>query len=255
MLKFIIISIALFSPLVLVSQPSANPPAQGFNLEGSDPRAIQIADEVMQALGGRQNWDDTRCLTWKFFGRRRHVWDKWSGDLRFEDSDLIVLMNLNSGDGRAWKSGEEIQNPDSLKELLDHAYAAWINDSYWMFMPYKLKDNGVTLKYKGEGETTDGKPADVLQLTFNGVGLTPQNKYLVYVDKESRLVTQWDYFRNADDEEPTLSTPWRNWKRYGEILLSDDRGERKMTDVAVLDEAPPTVFETPQPIDFDRLIE
>ncbi len=225
-----------------------NPPAPGFDVQGSDPRAIEIADEVMQALGGRENWDNTRYIQWRFFGKRLHIWDKWTGNLRFEYGDLLVLMNLNTREGKAWKSGEKITQPDSLKKTLQYAYEAWVNDSYWMFMPYKLKDSGVTLKYAGEGKTENGRPADILQLTFKNVGVTPQNKYLVYVDKESRLVTQWSYFQNVSDREPRITTPWRNWKRYGRIMLSDDRGKRKHTDIAVYDSLPEAVFTSPEPV-------
>ncbi len=229
-----------------------NPPAPGFVVHGSDPRAIEIADEVMQALGGRENWDNTRYIQWRFFGKRLHIWDKWTGNLRFEYGDLLVLMNLNTREGNAWKSGEKITQPDSLKKALKYAYEAWINDSYWIFMPYKLKDNGVTLKYAGEGKTTDGRAADILQLTFKNVGVTPENKYLVYVDKESRLVTQWSFFSNASDREPRFTTPWKNWKRYGKILLSDDRGKRKHTDIAVFDTLPAPVFTSPAPVQLAK---
>ena len=37
-----------------------NPPADGFDLENSDEAAMDIADEVMKAMGGRANWDQTR---------------------------------------------------------------------------------------------------------------------------------------------------------------------------------------------------
>ena len=124
---------------------AGNPPAAGFNAEGSDSRAIELADRVMARLGGRAAWDETRYLTWRFFGGRRHVWDKWTGDHRLEDGELIVLSNLHDHHGRAWRSGEEILDPDSLAVVLDKAYANWINDSYWLVMPYKLKDSGVTL--------------------------------------------------------------------------------------------------------------
>ena len=99
-------------------------------------------------------------------------------------------------------------------------------DSYWVFMPFKLKDSGVTLKYSGKSETADGKPADVLELTFKDVGRTPENKYHVYVDEDSRLVTQWDYYENASDPEPRFQMPWQNWQKQGGIMLSADRGER-----------------------------
>jgi len=58
---------------------SENPAMPGFDAEGSDPEAIAVADEVMENLGGRRAWDESRYLTWKFFGRRTHVWDKHSG--------------------------------------------------------------------------------------------------------------------------------------------------------------------------------
>ena len=53
----------------------------------SDPRAIEIADQVMTALGGRQGWDRLRCLRWTFEVAvndtlrpgRRHTWDKHTG--------------------------------------------------------------------------------------------------------------------------------------------------------------------------------
>ncbi len=34
-------------------QKEINPAALGFNMEGSDPKAIEIADSVMAASGGR----------------------------------------------------------------------------------------------------------------------------------------------------------------------------------------------------------
>ena len=252
-LSAIIIILSLI--LISVSQISHTPPEQIFNRKDSDSKAIKIANKVMEALGGKENWDNTHYISWNFFGRRLHVWDKWSDRDRFEEKDLVVLLNLNARTGHAWQEGQEITQPDSLKKKVDHAYAAWINDGYWMFMPYKLRDPGVTLKYKGEGLTLEGKTADILQLTFENVGLTPQNKYHVYVDKKSNLVIQFDYFRNASDDKPTIQAPWKNWKKYGHILLSNDRGKnRKMTDVAVFDTLPEWVFKSPKSVDINQLI-
>lgn len=219
-----------------------------------DLQAVRIADEVMNALGGKENWANTHYVSWKFFGKRFHIWDKWSGNLRLQEKDLIVLMNVNTKTGRAWQHSQEVTDPDSLNKILQHAYAAWVNDSYWMFMPFKLRDPGVILQYEGEGLTLNGEPADILQLTFGNVGLTPQNKYHVYVDKKSNLVIQFDYFQNASDDKPTIQAPWKDWKKYGNIMLSDDRGKnRQMTDVAVFDKLPENVFSDPEPINFLEL--
>ncbi len=237
----------------LQTPSGAYPPAQGFDAAGSDPQAIAIADEVMEHLGGYQNWNRTRFITWRFFGGRLHVWDKWTGDLRFEEKDLTVLMNVHTRKGRAWQKGEEIADPDSLAAKLKRGYEAWINDSYWLVMPYKLKDTGVTLKYKGVEETEDGRSADTLVLTFAGVGVTPQNKYEVWVDKETRLVSQWAFYARASDPEPRLVNPWNNWQKYGRILLSDDLGRGKHTGIAIFDELPPAVFTNPEPVDLTSL--
>ena len=240
--------VALLSVLWLVqSAPAAaeaNPPLPGFDLGGSDARAVEIADKVMARLGGRENWDATRYLTWRFFGGRLHVWDRWTGNIRFENESLTVLMNVGTGVGRAWNGVEEITDADSLAAKLDAAYRAWINDSYWLVMPYKLKDSGVTLKFKGEGRA-GGAESYILELTFADVGVTPQNKYDVYVDAEHWLVRQWSFYSNASDEEPRFTLPWSNWQRYGNIWLADDFGRSRHSEVAAPEELPNSVFVDP----------
>ena len=225
----------------------ANPPLPGFDLRRSDSSALEIADKVMERLGGRENWDATRYLTWRFFGGRLHVWDRWTGSIRFEDDGLTVLMNVGTGAGRAWNGVEEITHADSLAVKLDAAYRAWINDSYWLVMPYKLKDSGVTLKYKGAGRAA-GAEAHILELTFTDVGVTPQNKYDVYVDAEEWLVRQWSFYADASDEEPRFTLPWSNWQRYGNIWLADDFGDSKHSAVAAPEELPRSVFSDPAPL-------
>jgi hypothetical protein len=234
-------------------QNQENPPAPGFNAAGSDAKAVAIADQVMQAMGGRQNWDDTRYITWKFFGRRFHVWDKHTGNVRVESGNRTVLMNIHSKKGRVWEDGQEVTHPDSLAKRLDRGYRAWINDAYWLVMPYKLKDSGVTLKYVGEKQMESGTDAEVLQLTFEAVGVTPENKYEVFVNKESKIVEQWSFFRRASDDQPRFSTPWHEWEQHGKILLSANRGERGHSDIAVFDELSASVFESPDPVDIMTL--
>ena len=222
-----------------------NPALPGFDQQGSDLEAIEIADRTMARMGGRQAWDRTRYISWRFFGGRLHVWDKHTGDIRFEQDDLIVLMNLHSKAGRAWQGGEAVVDPDTLKAKLEKGYRAWINDSYWLVMPYKLKDSGVTLKYKGEGQTESGLAADVLELTFKGVGVTPDNKYDVWVDRADHLVRQWAFYPKYADAEPRFVGPWDKWKQYGDIWLSDGRGKRNHTEVAVHGTLPRALFEDP----------
>ncbi|WP_370088592.1 hypothetical protein [Ekhidna sp.] len=220
-----------------------NPPAEGFNQEGSDLLATLLADKSMQAMGGRQAWDNTRFISWNFFGRRDHVWDKWTGDVRIEEpsSDLTILMNINTKEGKVMKGDTEVT--DSLDFYLQRGYELWVNDSYWLVMPFKLKDSGVTLKYLREDTTLTGDRADVISLAFEDVGVTPQNVYEVWVDTDSKLVTQWAYYPDSTALEPRFITPWDDYKKYGDIMLSGDRGKYALTDIKVLEEVPEGTFD------------
>ena len=226
-----------------------NPPAAGFNLEGSDPQATQLADQVMTAMGGRKAWDNTRYLQWNFFGARRHLWDKHTGWVRIDNqrNDLEIILNINREPltGQVYKDGAVVTNQDSVNYYLERGRRMWINDSYWLVMPFKLKDNGVTLEYVGTDTTISGDPAEVIRLTFEAVGVTPQNAYHVWITPSDSLVKQWAYYADANDSAAVFARIWGDYRQIGNILLSGDRGnDRWLTEIEVLDEVPSNVFES-----------
>ncbi len=216
---------------------------------GSDPRAVEIANQVIEACGGQANWDNKRYVTWRNFGKRLQVWDKKTGDIRVENMITVVLMNVNTGEGRAWKYGEELTDPDDLKRALDFGYEAWQYDSYDVFLPFMLKNKGVILKYFGEGEV-EGAPVDILDVTFDKVGPTPNAQYHLHIDKETRLLVQWDYYMDVGDEYPRFKLPWLDYKEYGNLWFSADRGKKQHTDLAVFDELPAAILISPERVNF-----
>lgn len=246
MKKVVFLGVTVLMNLSLLAQ---NPAAEGFDQAGSDAQAIAIADKAMEAMGGRKNWDKTRYIAWNFFGARKLTWDKWTGNVRIDNQrdDQTVLVNINDGRGRVFKNGKEVVHPDSITKYTRMGKSAWINDSYWLTMPFKLKDSGVTLKHLGTDKTQDGQEADLLQLTFKGVGNTPDNKYKVWVNKQNNLVWQWAYFPKQDLEKPGFIRPWTDYQKHGKILLSGERGDRDLTDIMVFDKLPQDVF-----VDFKR---
>ena len=256
MRTLLLIGLMLFFFACQTSQESdpvthANPPAEGFDLEGSDPKAIALADSVMLAMGGRANWDATRFISWNFFGRRSLLWDKHTGRVRIEipGESSIYLTNINTDEGKVMVDGAEYSEPDSLKKYLGRAKNIWINDSYWLVMPFKLKDSGLTLSYLGQDTIRGGAKAEVLELIFKEVGRTPENKYRVYVNPQTHLVTQWDFYRKASDEKASLVTPWENYEQQGNILLSGGRGNREISDIAVFEKVPDSAFDSFSPLD------
>lgn len=205
---------------------TGNPPAEGFDLADSDPAAVELADSIMIAMGGRQNWDNTRYISWNFFGRRNWMWDKQTGRVRIEsiNDSIVYLTNVNDSVGRVQVKGQELKEPDSLRKMLKRAKSMYFNDMYWLAMPYKLKDSGVTLKYLGE-DTLKGNRYNVIQLMFKEVGDTPQNKYKIYVDVKEKLVRYWSYYKDNRQDTANFTRPWDNYQKTGNILLSGDRSD------------------------------
>lgn len=227
-----------------------NPAAEGFNKEASDPKAIALADSVMKAMGGRKQYDKIHYIAWNFFGARDLVWDKSTGRVRIDvpGRNMTYLLNINTMEGRVLKDSAEITQPDSLKNYLERGRSIWINDSYWLVMPFKMKDSGVTLTYTREDTTQHGTPTDVVTLTFDKVGDTPNNKYEVYIDKSDHLVRQWAYFKDAGQDSASAIWPFDNYQEYNGVLFSADRSDGKGPHrVRVYDDLPDEVFNSFDP--------
>jgi hypothetical protein len=220
---------AVFAAALLPSPRSAGAEAG----QKPDPKATALADKVMQALGGAKAWNNTHYLRFDFavdrggktVVRRAHTWDKWTGRYRLEATNKkgdpsVVLMNVNTKEGSAFLKGKKLEGKDANKHL-EEAYATWVNDTYWLLMPYKMKDPGVILAYDGE-EKKGGEAWDKVRLTFDNVGLTPKDKYWAYVNRKTGLVDRWDFVLKGDKKPPSAFT-WANWKSYGKIQLADDR--------------------------------
>jgi hypothetical protein len=192
--------------------------------QSTDKKANAIVKEMLVAMGGMKNYDATHFIQWNFVNRKLS-WDKWTGDVRVENPSAkqVILVNINSLKGKVFENGTLVKDEAKSKVLLEKAKNWWINDSYWLVMPWKLQDPGVSLVYVKTEQLPNGKTVDILQLTFTAVGVTPENKYWLYVDKENHLITQWAYYQNYNDAEPKFLKPWNNYQKVGNILLSFDR--------------------------------
>ena len=192
--------------------------------QSTDKKANSIVQEMLTAMGGIKNYNATHFIQWDFVNRKI-FWDKWTGDVRIENpiAKQVILVNINTLQGKVYENGLLLNDDNKTIELLVKAKNWWINDSYWLLMPWKLQDSGVHLTYVKTDQLPNGKMVDILQLTFNGVGVTPENKYLVYVDKKEHLIIQWAYYQNFNDAEPKFLKPWNNYQKVGSILLSFDR--------------------------------
>jgi len=199
----------------------------------------------MAAMGGLPAWDSIPFVSFVFFGNRQWFWDKQQGRFRVESEKkgYRIADRLDGSTTRLWLQDHVEDHPDSLSKYARIGYESWINDTYWLIMPFKLRDPGVTLTDLGFCQADSLTRTRCLDLTFQSVGLTPDNRYRVYIDPVSYQVVRWDYFRDATDSLPALSTPWTDYRPYGKILLSGGRGSRTLSDIALPATLPDKMFE------------
>lgn len=238
----------LFSLLAAAPGPAA----------GSDPEVAALAQGLVERLGGQETWEAARFFRFTFAGFRTHHWDKWDGRHRLEYTDRdghrwVILENVQSREGKAWKDGELLAGEEAA-QALEAAYAAWINDTYWLLMPFKMQDPGVTLTYDGE-EEIGGVVYDKVLLTFGEVGLTPGDRYWAYINRKTGLLDRWAYvLESYEEDRPATHWEWKDWDRYGGLLLSSRRQnleagrELTLDDIAVTGAMPDAVFTSPEPV-------
>lgn len=246
------------APAAVLSQSPAFDPAR------SNAKSMAIADQVLQALGGSDAWQQTRFLRFDFGveaeGKlrppRSHWWDKYTGRYRLEGKTpegdpYLVLMNVNTKEGSAWLKGAKLEGEEA-KKYLERAYGAWVNDTYWLLVPYKLKDGGVLLADGGEEKKGDDA-WDKVVLTFDNVGLTPKDKYWLFVNRKTNLIDRWDFVLKGESVPPS-TFEWKGWKRYGKIMLSPERvdpasGRKIVFPVLAAPETmPDSVFTSNEPV-------
>jgi len=137
---------------------------------------------------------------------------------------------------------------DSLKKLMITAKRMWTNDTYWMLMPYKLRDPGVMLGYDGAVKDSTGKTYDKLSLAFDHVGQTPGDHYWIYVNRANHRIDKWDRVLEGE-QPPPVSETWEGWQEVGGLWFPTKHlrpgGNIFTRDVETVREFRPTEFTAP----------
>ena len=218
----VLVPLAALAAMLALAGCQSKPAA---DLGGSDPKAVAIADQVMDALGGKAKWDALAGLRWTFGSQvgdtvkssRRHAWNKLTGQHRVDGVNRMgqtftfIHTIGDTSTGMAWVNGNAIEG-DSLHKLIKRAEALWINDTYWFLMPYKLRDPGVTLAMAGD-TTMNGATYDKLALSFASVGMTPGDHYWAFVDRADHRVKYWEMVLEGDTP-PAVGYTWGGWEEH-----------------------------------------
>lgn len=221
-------------------------------------QADDVARRAIDTLAGPA-WEKARYFAFTFNVEREgkiaasypQRWDRFTGDYRVsgknrEGQDVVVVMNVNTQQGRAWLNGQEVADP---KEQLTFGYRRFINDTYWLLMGFKSFDPGVSREYTGEKSGTCGEVHDVVRFSFDKVGLTPGDVYWMWVNRDTGLVDQWHMkLQGSKPEDEPSVVLFRDYRRFGGLLISTRREIKgrgqfiRLDDITVSETVPAGAF-------------
>ena len=225
--------LALIAVFAGCAEPAPLPPADpatAMQTEWSP--ADSLALLLLDAAGGGGSaspkqgpggWADVPVLGFDFArgsedGRqliRRHLWNRQKGQYRVDwmagDTALVAFFDVNAFDpempaGTVYAGGEMLPQSVAAPHLAS-AYEGYINDTYWLLAPTKLFDPGVT---RGLAPDLSTDSTRVLTLSFDGVGLTPGDRYWLTADRATGQLLGWQFhLQGADEPGPFIA--WTNY--------------------------------------------
>lgn len=182
-----------------------------FALSESEPsgvpgnKADQVAQDVLTAL----NHDAFKALPyigWSFFRNKHHYkWDKRNNVAEITWDKNKVVMQLDTKEALVTQNGKQITELVYKNALINEAWKYWCNDSFWMFAPFKLFDNGVerSIVHLDNGNTG-------LKVHYSSGGHTPGDTYLWEINKDNIPISwkMWTNILPIDGMEVT----WEKWQ-------------------------------------------
>ena len=184
-------------------------------------RADSIAWRIVEASGGLETFARLPYLRFDFSvareGQRgaviRHLWNRQTGRYRVEmpgpaEDFYVALFDTETRAGAVYLEGAQIDSAQERRKL-EEAYTRFINDSYWLLAPLKLFDEGVSRTFVPDSSDAEH---DVIQLTFDGVGLTPGDRYWLYADRETGRLVRWAYILQRDPGVPARAWLWDGYE-------------------------------------------
>ena len=224
-----------------------------------DTAADSLAFGVTEGAGGLRAFRSLPGLRWEWAVvqdssermRARHVWDQKGDRARVEwpvgaDSVLVAVYKPSTFDpavpvGVVALNGESLAGADAEARLVE-ANERFVNDGYWLLAPLKVLDEGVARQVESEAGF------DRLALSFDGVGLTPGDRYWIEVEPVTGSMTGWSYALEGGGEgrwewtDPVeLVTP-RGPLMLSRVKVSDDGRTVILTDPVALDEIDESEF-------------
>lgn len=213
----------LFTARLVLSAPRPDATASA---EG-DALALRMAAAVNQ-----QAWEGTGAVRWTFAGKNQHLWDRARGLDRVTWGDTVVLVDLSKQQGRVTRDGQPLTG-SKADRLVAKAYAAWINDSFWLNPVVKAMDGGTTRAVVTPTDEDAGRTG--LLVSYSSGGLTPGDAYLWLLDENDRPVA-WRMWVSVIPVGGLRAT-WEGWTTLSTGAMVSTRHAMGPVDLELTDVA------------------
>lgn len=176
-------------------------------------RAEHLADEMLDAIN-KPAFDSLEYISFTYYKEQRsYQWDRKNKQVTVSWLDNEVFLDLT-------KSVEEYT-------LLEYkAYQFFINDTFWLVAPFKVRDDGVI---RSSVDTELGRG---LLVTYTSGGITPGDSYLWIVDEKGMPVA-WRFWVSSIPIGG-MEFSWEGWSEYNGVWFSTIH-RNKIADVIVKD--------------------
>jgi len=171
--------------------------------------------KALQAHGGLDTWKDYKSLDFDKIteeGREHHLID-------LEKRKVLIITE----DYQLGFNGEKIWvNPD--KESFPGSSPRFYHNLWFYFyaFPFIVTDLGANQKSIGT-ETFNGEKYEKVLVTYNnGVGDSPEDQYILYINKENNQLDFINYSVTYFDESKATDynvLVYDEWKKVGNLIL------------------------------------
>jgi hypothetical protein len=197
----------------------------------STDKGQQLATDLWKASGG-ENWARVKEVHFTFVVENegkplfsaQHVWNVAAG------TDEVKWKDKQGKDHQVTANLVAPASDDEGKT----AYARWVNDSYWLLAPLKIRDRGVKVEAGGLKDL-NGVACETVRLKFDNVGLTPTDQYVLYIDPKTKLPLAWDYIPQSGTG---MQATWEKFQLFGGLNLATEHNFNgktiKLADIKVV---------------------
>jgi len=209
-----------------------------FDKAGSDPKAVEIAEQVFTAAGGPGNWDKAKQIKWhqtvtadgKVTADGEQAWDRWNarhyGGLIRQEGMVKVGYDLYGSHSVGFLEDEKHrkQNMDeaSRDKAVKVAKDVFNMDTALLCLQFMMTSPGAKLAYVGPTKDEAGnETADELKVTF-AEPLRSDLEYHPIIERATHLILRIEILKVGSPQKIGYSL--KDWTTVNGLKFAQSRG-------------------------------